>query len=222
VEFLSRSLDPFTALEQAIAAAEHRIHVQFYIWRGDDTGKRMIELLTERARAGVKVRLLYDDFGSIGTPLRHFEPLRAAGGEIARYGAVRIRFARPRGRLDFRNHRKLVCIDGKLGFTGGINIGDEYRGTTRSGRVWTDILVRMTGDAVLGLEAVFIEDWLTATDELVELHSDLPGAPSLSMIDRPAAPMVSTGPLVQIIPSGPDQAPDGRDDNASVIAATYV
>src|SRR5690606_4225912 len=167
VEFLSRSLDPFTALEQAIAAAEHRIHVQFYIWRGDDTGKRMIELLTERARAGVKVRLLYDDFGSIGTPLRHFEPLRAAGGEIARYGAVRIRFARPRGRLDFRNHRKLVCIDGKLGFTGGINIGDEYRGTTRSGRVWTDILVRMTGDAVLGLEAVFIEDWLTATDELV-------------------------------------------------------
>jgi len=80
----------------------------------------------------------------------------------------------------------------------------------------------MTGDAVLGLEAVFIEDWLTATDELVELHSDLPGAPSLSMIDRPAAPMVSTGPLVQIIPSGPDQAPDGRDDNASVIAATFV
>lgn len=222
VEFLSRSHDPFTALERAIAAAEHRIHVQFYIWRGDDTGKRMIELLTERARAGVKVRLLYDDFGSIGTPLRHFEPLRAAGGEIARYGAVKLRFARPRGRLDFRNHRKLVCIDGKLGFTGGLNVGDEYRGTTRSGRVWTDILVRMTGDAVLGLEAVFIEDWLTATDELVELHSDLPGAPARAMIERPVAPMVSTGPLVQIIPSGPDQAPDGRDDKASVIAATFV
>jgi cardiolipin synthase A/B len=222
VEFLSRGDDPLAALEQAIAAAEHRIHVQFYIWRGDDTGKRMIELLTERAQAGVKVRLLYDDFGSIGTPLRHFEPLRAAGGEVARYGAVRLRFARPSGRLDFRNHRKLVCIDGKLGFTGGINIGDEYRGTTRSGRVWTDILVRMTGDAVLGLEAVFIEDWLTATDELVELHSDLPGAPARSMLDRPVAPMVSTGPLVQIIPSGPDQAPDGHDDNASVIAATFV
>lgn len=222
VEFLSRADDPFAALERAIMAAEHRIHVQFYIWRGDDTGKRLIALLSERARAGVRVRLLYDDFGSIGTPLRHFEPLRAAGGQVARYGAVRLRFARPSGRLDFRNHRKLVCIDGQLGFTGGINIGDEYRGTTRSGRVWTDILVRMSGDAVLGLEAVFIEDWLTATDELVELHSDLPGAPAQSMVDRPVAPMVSTGPLVQIISSGPDQAPEGRDDNASVIAATFV
>jgi cardiolipin synthase A/B len=222
VEFLSRADDPFAALEQAIAAAEHRIHVQFYIWRGDDTGKRMIELLAERARAGVKVRLLYDEVGSLSTPLRHFEPLRAAGGQVARYGAVRLRFARPSGRLDFRNHRKLVCIDGKLGFTGGINIGDEYRGTTRSGRVWTDLLARMSGDAVLGLEAVFIEDWLTATDELVELHSDLPDVPARSMVERPVAPMVSTGPLVQIIPSGPDQAPDGHDDNASVIAATFV
>lgn len=222
VELLSRARDPFAALEQAIMQAKHRIHVQFYIWRGDATGKRMIELLTERAKAGVKVRLLYDDFGSIGTPLRHFEPLRSAGGEVARYGAVKLRFARPSGRLDFRNHRKIVCIDGQLGFTGGINIGDEYRGTTRSGRLWTDILVRMTGDAVLGLEAVFIEDWLTATGQLVELHSNLPGEPGWSMIERPSMPMVSTGPLVQIIPSGPDQAPDGREDSASVIAATFV
>jgi cardiolipin synthase len=222
VQIFSRARDPFAAMERAIAQAQHRIHVQFYIWHGDDTGKRMIELLAERARAGVKVRLLYDDFGSIGTPLRHFEPLREAGGEIARYGAVRLRFARPAGRLDFRNHRKLLCIDGKLGFTGGLNIGDEYRGTTRNGRVWTDILVRMTGDAVLGLEAVFIEDWLTTTGQLVELYSDLPGAAGLSMIERPHSPMVSTGPIVQIIPSGPDQAPDGREDNASVIAATFV
>ena len=222
VEIFSRARDPFTALERAIMQAEHRIHIQFYIWTGDDTGKRMIELLTERAKAGVKVRLLYDDFGSIGTPLRHFDPLRAAGGEVARYGAVKLRFARPTGRLDFRNHRKIVCIDGKLGFTGGLNIADEYRGTTRSGRVWTDILVRMTGDAMLGLEAVFIEDWLTATGQLVELYSDLPGDTGWSMIERPNVPMVSKGPLVQIIPSGPDQAPDAREDNASVIAATFV
>lgn len=223
VEILSRPRDPFLAMERAIAGAQHRIHMQFYIWRGDASGSRMIELLTERAAAGVKVRLLYDDFGSIGTPLRHFERLRAAGGEVARYGAVKLRFARPRGRLDFRNHRKLLCIDGALGFTGGLNIADEYRGTTRSGRVWNDLLVRMSGDAVLGLEAVFIEDWLTATDQLVELHSDLPKAKvEPSMTERPSRPMTSTGPLVQIIPSGPDQAPDGQDDNASVIAATFV
>jgi cardiolipin synthase len=227
VVILPRPREAFAAMEQAIAGARHRIHMQFYIWRGDDTGRRMIELLSERAAAGVKVRLLYDDFGSISTPLRHFEPLREAGGQLARYGALRVRFARPSGRLDFRNHRKLLCIDGKLGFTGGLNIGDEYRGTTRNGRVWNDLFVQMSGDAVLGLEAVFLEDWLSATDQLVELHEDLPyspRAPSMgqSMRKRPSAPMTSTGPLVHIIPSGPDQRPGRGESNASTIAVTFV
>jgi cardiolipin synthase len=221
VSILARPREAFTAMEAAIAAAEHRIHMQFYIWRGDETGERMIELLSERAAAGVKVRLLYDDFGTIGTPLRHFEPLREAGGEVARFGALRLRFARPAGRLDFRNHRKLLCVDGKIGFTGGLNVGDEYKGTTRSGRVWNDLFVRLEGDAVLGLEAVFVEDWLSATEELVELHSDLPGD-GRSMHERPNTPMVSTGPLVHIVPSGPDQRPVRGESNASVIAATFV
>jgi cardiolipin synthase A/B len=213
----------FEAIEHAIATAEHRIHVQFYIWRDDATGRRLIELLTERATAGVKVRLLYDDIGSIGTPLRHFAPLQAAGGEVARFGPLRLRFARPSGRLDFRNHRKLLCVDGKLGFTGGLNVGDEYRGASRSGRVWNDLFVRLTGDAVLGLEAVFVEDWLSATDQLVELYSDLPDSDAAtSMRERPNTPMTSTGPLVQIIPSGPDQVPRNGENNASVIAATFV
>lgn len=227
VTILARPREAFEAMEEAIAAAEHRIHMQFYIWRGDDCGRRMIDLLCERAAAGVKVRLLYDDFGSISTPLRHFEPLREAGGELARFGALRLRFARPRSRLDFRNHRKLLCIDGKIGFTGGLNIGDEYRGTTRNGRVWADLFVRMSGDAVLGLEAVFLEDWLSATGQLVELHEDLPtalGSPSIgaSMRQRPSAPMTSTGPLVHIIPSGPDQRPIRGESNASTIAATFL
>ncbi|MCA9682806.1 MAG: cardiolipin synthase [Myxococcales bacterium] len=223
VEILPHPREAFLAMERAIAGARHRIHLQFYIWRDDDTGRRMIELLRERAAAGVKVRLLYDDFGSIATSLRHFQPLIDAGGEVARYGALRLRFARPAGRLDFRNHRKLLCVDGEIGFTGGLNIGDEYRGTTRSGKVWSDLLVRLTGDAVLGLEAVFIEDWLTTTDTLIELHSDLPGCEAgTSMVQRPRAPMVSTGPLVQIISSGPDQNPRRGDDSATVIAASFV
>lgn len=213
----------FEAIEQAICEAQHRIHLQFYIWRDDATGRRLIELLSERAAAGVKVRLLYDDIGSIGTPLRHFEPLRAAGGEVARFGPLRLRFARPSGRLDFRNHRKLLCVDGELGFTGGLNVGDEYRGASRSGRVWNDLFVRLTGDAVLGLEAVFVEDWLTATEELVELYRDLPEHDAArSMLEHPNTPMTSTGPLVQIIPSGPDQVPRRGENNASVIAATFV
>lgn len=135
VELLPIPLEAFATMEAAISAARHRIHVLFYIWRDDATGERMLELLCERARAGVKVRLMYDDFGAIGTPLRHFRQLELAGGEVARFEPLRIRFARRRGRLDFRNHRKLVCIDGQTGFTGGLNVADEYRGTTRNGRI---------------------------------------------------------------------------------------
>lgn len=222
VQMLARPRDAYAAMEEAIAAAQHRIHVQFYIWRDDETGRRMIELLTERAAAGVKVRLLYDEVGSIATPLRHFEPLREAGGEVARFGALRIRLALPRGRLDFRNHRKLLCIDGRIGFTGGLNIGDEYRGTTRSGRVWNDLFVRLEGDAVLGLEAVFLEDWLNTTEQLVELWDDLPSRAGTSMRTRPNMPMVSTGPLVHIVASGPDQRPIRGENNASIIAASFV
>jgi cardiolipin synthase len=221
VDILHGLTETFAALEHAIVNARHRIHLQFYIWRDDDTGRRMIALLTERARAGIKVRLLYDDFGSISTKLRHFAPLIEAGGEVARFGRLRIRLARPSGRLDFRNHRKLLCVDGELGFTGGLNIGDEYRGITHNGRTWNDLFVRMTGDAVLGLEAVFIEDWLSATDRLIELYEDLPH-PGTSMRERPNTPMVSTGPLVHIVPSGPDQRPIRGESNASVIAATFV
>jgi cardiolipin synthase len=236
VELLPIPLDAFTTMEAAIQKARHRIHMQFYIWRDDATGRRMIELLSERARAGVKVRLLYDDFGAIGTPLKHFRALEQAGGEVARFSPLRLRFARRPGRVDFRNHRKLLCIDGRVGFTGGLNVADEYRGTTRAGRIWSDMWLRMTGDAVIGLEAVFVEDWLTATDELIELWSDLPefedpgeedsgvvSQPKKPMAERPSTPMRSVGPLVQVIPSGPDQRP-GKfgDDNVSVIAASFV
>jgi cardiolipin synthase len=235
VELLPVPFDAFTVMEEAISAARHRIHMQFYIWRDDATGVRMLELLCERARAGVKVRLLYDDFGAIGTPLQHFRLLEQAGGEVARFSPLRLRIALRRGRLDFRNHRKLLCIDGRTGFTGGLNIADEYRGTTRAGRIWSDMWLRMTGDAVIGLEAVFVEDWLTATEELIEVWSDLPefeapsdeaGAasqPKQPMAERPRTPMRSTGPLVQVIPSGPDQRPSRfGDDNVSVIAASFV
>ncbi len=223
VTLLPHPGDAFEAMEEAIRTAKHRIHMLFYIWRDDATGRRMIELLSERARAGVKVRLLYDDFGALATPLSHFRPLEQAGGEVARSGALRLRFARPRSRVDFRNHRKLLCVDGRIGFTGGLNIGDEYRGSTRDGKVWKDFWMRMTGDAVIGLEAVFLDDWLHATDELVELWSDLPELDSRgSMVDQPRMPMRSTGPLVQVIPSGPDQVAGRPEDNASVIGTTFV
>lgn len=226
VSILPEPRDAFFELERSVASARHRIHMQFYIWRDDETGRRMIELLTERARAGVQVRVLYDEVGSLSTPLRHFQPLLDAGGQVGRYGSIRIGLRRPRGRLDFRNHRKLVTIDGNRGYVGGLNMANEYRGTTRAGRVWNDILVRLTGDAVLGIEAVFLDDWQVATGELVELDAGLPvdsgalaGAP---MASCPSTPTHSEGPLVQIVASGPDQDAADPVDAASVLVASFL
>ena len=165
----------------------------------------MIELLADRATAGVRVRLLYDDFGSITTPRDHFEPLLEAGGEVAAYGSLQLRFRLARSRLNFRNHRKILTVDGHHGFVGGLNVANEYRGTDRRGREWNDMLVRVDGDAVLSLEAIFLEDWLATTGKLVELEQDLPAreTAALRLADAPDTQASSDGPLVQFIPSGP-------------------
>jgi cardiolipin synthase len=201
VELLAEPAHAFAAMEAAIAGAKRQIHVAFYIWRDDDTGRRWIDLLSERARAGVEVRLLYDELGCLGTPRELFERLTVAGGQVLPFGPVRLRW-RPL-MLNFRNHRKLVIVDGDIGFTGGLNIGDEYLGRGVGARPWSDLQVRITGDAVLGLQAIFLEDWLAAHAH-VDDHADDPAfARQLGeLLARP--PAHSSGPMLQIVPSGPD------------------
>ncbi len=164
VRVLSPPRVAFDAMERAIQGARRRIHVEFYIWRDDETGRRWVELLRERAQAGVLVRVLVDDVGAMGTPARLFEPLREAGGEVLRWGRLRLsrRLAQLRHRINYRNHRKLLTIDGRVGFLGGVNIGDEYLGRGPTPRPWSDLQVELTGDAVLGLDAIFYEDWVKA------------------------------------------------------------
>ncbi|HRI08467.1 MAG TPA: phospholipase D-like domain-containing protein [Nannocystaceae bacterium] len=129
-----------------------------------------------------------------------------AGGEVAAFAPLRLRLRLRRSRLNFRNHRKIVTVDGAIGFTGGLNIGDEYLGSPATNRHWDDLQVRIDGDAVVGLEAIFLEDWLVATGEATGLD---PGDPAVArrlglieLYSRP--PIASAGPLVQVIPSGPD------------------
>lgn len=202
IRVLDNRAGAFEAMEEAIASARERIHLQFYIWRPDATGTRMLACLAERARAGVHVRLLVDDFGTLSTPDEHFAPLVQAGGEVASFEPLRLHLRASRSRAQFRNHRKLLTVDGEVGFVGGINIGDEYRGVDENGRPWTDLLVRLDGDAVLSLEAIFLEDWLVTTGRLLPVEP--PGAPALA--HHPVTPARSEGPLLQIIASGPDVA----------------
>ena len=203
VQIYERPADAFAAMEAAIRGAQRTIFAEFYIWRDDATGRRWIDLLCERARAGVEVRLLYDDFGALGAS-RLFRRLVDAGGAVVPFAPLRLRVRLRRTNVNFRNHRKILTIDGERGFTGGLNIGDEYLGA--ASRPWDDLQVGVEGDAVIGLEAIFLEDWLVATGESVGLD---PGDPAIArrlgltdLFDR--TERGSTGPLVQIIPSGPD------------------
>jgi len=195
VKLLPDGRSAFAALHEAIDAAREHVHLEFYIYHGDATGTELMERLVAACRRGVEVRLLVDDAGSFYTKPRFFEPLREAGGEVARFMPVSIVLAPHRANL--RNHRKVVIVDGATGFTGGINVGDEYRGgQDATGRLWADVFCRIDGPAALDLQEVFIEDWLTATGH------------DLSVGDRyfPLAPIDPDAPdIVQIVASGPDE-----------------
>ncbi len=150
-------------IEQAIAAAEESLHLEYYIWQRDRTGTRLRDLVIRKAREGVTVRFLFDGIGSLFLNNRFLAPMRDAGIEVAAFlpGAT----FRERWSLNLRNHRKIVVVDGRIGFTGGMNIGDEYLGLSRDRGYWRDAHLRIEGPAVLQLQQVFAEDWYFATSE---------------------------------------------------------
>ena len=155
-DLLLHTRDTYAAWEEAIGQATHHLHLIYYIWQDDTTGRRFRDLLTERARKGVRVRLLYDAVGSAGLRRSFFDPLRQAGGRAEPFLPIHIRTRRPL--VNFRNHRKLLIVDGITGFTGGINVGDEYLR-------WQDLGVRIQGPGVDQLQEIFHDDWYFACHE---------------------------------------------------------
>lgn len=151
----------FEALFHAIDAAEDHIHLLYFIVRDDDLGRRLVRALTEKAKQGIEVRFLYDDIGSSVLPKHFFHDLKEAGGEAASFFPSRIRYLNYR--VNYRNHRKLAVIDGKYGFIGGFNVGDEYLGLTKRFGEWRDTHLMLKGGAVLQIQAQFLLDWNVAT-----------------------------------------------------------
>lgn len=180
----------FQALCAALAAARSHIHMEYYIFRADEAGCTIRDLLVERARKGVLCRLLLDYVGSWPLSRGFLRSLTAAGVEVA--------FSRPvapwqgRCRINFRNHRKLTLVDGRYALTGSHNIGNEYRGQHPTLGCWQDSNVALRGPAVQQLQEVFVEDWANSTG--VELVSDSYFPPP-----EPVGPHI-----VQVISSGPD------------------
>ncbi|MET3698403.1 cardiolipin synthetase 2 [Bacillus oleivorans] len=157
VELFTDGHEKFGRLFQDIEAAKDHIHLEYYMIKNDQLGKKLIEVLTKKVKEGVKVRVLYDDVGSRGLTKRFFKEFREAGGEAEVFFPSKLHFFNLR--LNYRNHRKLVIIDGKIGFLGGFNVGNEYLGEDPKFGYWRDTHLRMQGTAVHAIQTRFILDW---------------------------------------------------------------
>ena len=196
--FDGRSL--FEALEASVAAATHHVHLEYYIWEPDRLGTRLRDLLVERARAGVQVRVLVDAIGSSSARTSFWRPLREAGGQVRAFNESTLRRWRPR-MMNFRTHRKIAIVDGVVGYTGGMNVTEVHTSEFAGEEAWRDTHVELRGAVVRGLSLVFFEDWSYAAGESPAL-SDY-----LSRVDA----VGTTGDAeeaLQIVSSGPDESLD--------------
>lgn len=148
------------ALLERIDRARHHIHVLYYIFDDDATGRRLQQALIRKAREGVEVRVLYDDVGCNGVKSSFFEQMREAGAEVRAF--LEVKFSMLTDKVNYRNHRKIVVIDGRTGFFGGMNIADRYVSGTAWGR-WRDCFFEVEGKGVYGLQSAFLVDWSTVS-----------------------------------------------------------
>jgi cardiolipin synthase len=191
----------YDAIEEAVGKAKHHVHVAYYIFDSGRAGTRLCDALVARAKAGTTVRVLVDDVGSSAMTRKSIRAMRDAGVRFARFNPVV--FSRLRSRIDFRNHRKIVVCDGTVGFTGGINVTDDYVADPASGErrrkrrghpaPWRDTHVRIAGDAVRWMQLTFLDDWFSTTGYATRGDEYFP------------SPTGKGTHRVQIVGSGPDR-----------------
>jgi cardiolipin synthase A/B len=191
VDLYHEGQSAFDAMFEAIRHAQRHIHLEFFIFREDRLGADFVAALVERARAGVKVRFLYDGVGSWRLHRRWLEQLILAGGEAVPF--LSLNLLRRRIQINLRNHRKILVVDGQIAFTGGLNIGDEYLGKNPFFGPWRDTFLRLQGPAVRWMQRIFVEDWSFASEEDLSEGEAFPVLPAVG------------GAAVQIAASGPDQ-----------------
>ncbi|WP_207302977.1 cardiolipin synthase [Bacilliculturomica massiliensis] len=191
ITILTDGKHKFSSLIEDIERAETSINVMYYILKPDSVGRALLDALVKKAAEGVEVRVLVDAMGSRRLSPRHFEKLTEAGGHYAFFFPPKFKYINMK--LNYRNHRKLVVIDGRIGYMGGFNVGNEYVGKVKKFGNWRDTHLRITGGAVQDMDARFILDWRFASGEnLVISHAFYPAPPETG----------HTG--IQIVSCGPD------------------
>lgn len=191
LEVLNDGSETFASLIDALRKAESFIHLEYYIFENDELGGRIADILKEKARSGVEVRFIYDDVGSWNLKRSFIRSLREAGVQVHCF--MPVVFPWLTSKINYRNHRKIVVIDGKVGYTGGLNIADRYLRGTKHGP-WRDTHLKIEGTAVNMLQLTFLADWYFAT--------------GIQLKDKDKYLMVSDDSVgdtaVQIATSGPD------------------
>jgi cardiolipin synthase len=192
VTILTEGRDLYSRLFDDIQRARHHVHVEFFIIRDDETGNSFLKLLIEKAKEGVEVRLLVDDVGERPSQTLLTE-LKSQGGRYARFYPSHVPIIRwLNSNVNYRNHRKIVVVDGRIAYTGGFNVGDEYLGKDPKLGHWRDTHVRLEGEAALSLQLRFVLDWNQASDEAITPNSYY--FPVVKAADGTAVQIVSSGP----------------------------
>lgn len=189
IEIFSDGKSTFDAMFKAIENASNHIHIEFFIFGNDKISNRLRVLLIQKARQGVRVRMIYDYWGSFFLSRLYLKSLRESGVYIRPFFPLRLRLGR--SKINYRNHRKLLIVDGKIGFTGGINVADRYVFGNTLG-TWRDTFVKFEGAAVHGLQQLFLSDWYFVEHKLIDHPKYYPD------------PQKFSKNMVQIVSSGPD------------------
>ncbi|WP_226669839.1 cardiolipin synthase [Metabacillus litoralis] len=188
--------ETFSSIKQSIKEAEHYIHLEYYTFRSDVIGQEMIELLSEKSKSGIEVRFIFDAVGSMSLSKKAIKQMREAGIEVHCFLPVKQGFYNQK--INFRNHRKIIVVDGKVGFVGGLNIGDEYLGKDARYGFWRDTHLKIEGEAIITLQEIFLLDWAYLTGEKLLNEKYF----NVDLVE-------SDGGGTQIISSGPDSSVQG-------------
>ncbi len=189
---LTNGKETYTCILESLRNAKEHIHLEYYIVRDDLIGRQLQTLLIEKAREGVEVRFLYDGVGSWKLSQEYIDDLKTAGVHVEPFLPVKLPFFN--NKINYRNHRKIIVIDGQTAFVGGLNIGDEYLGLNPSYGFWRDTHLWVSGEAARSLQLIFLQDWFSMTGETLLSPKYL----SPKILDH------KTSGGVQMISGGPD------------------
>lgn len=202
IQIFTTGKEAFDVILNDIASAKHHIHLEYYIIEDDKIGRKVRDLLIQKAKEGVEIRLIYDDVGSWKLSRKFLQPLYDSGVEV--YPFLPVRFPYFTNKINYRNHRKIIVIDGKIAHVGGMNIADRYIEGVEELGIWKDMQLRVEGEAVHSLQIIFLTDWYFVSNKVLNDDVYFPES------------KVEEVHLMQITASGPDS------DWASIMQAYFA